>query len=137
MQGLLCIPFKGDTMLESDLIARAFHSDLKELYIYTFIAEQLDIQILPGPAESQVTLTEKEAARVMVSYSIGKESDFTKLFAGAEVRTYFAEDVNIHTKTIVNLAAHMLTDKGNIEMMYTTLLSNILHVPSNLRNRPN
>jgi hypothetical protein len=124
-------------MLESDLIARAFNSELRELYIYTFLAEQLDLQIPPGPAGSTVTLGPEEAARLVVTYNIGKESDFTKLYTQATVQTYFNEDVNIHLKTTVNLAAHLLTDKGNIEMMYTTLLSNILHVPENLRNRPN
>lgn len=124
-------------MLESDLIAREMSKDLKELYIYTFLAEQLGLQLPPGPARSTVHLGPREAARLVVVYNIGDQSDFGSLYAKASVQTFFSENVNMHLKTTVNLAAHLLTDKGNIELVYTTLLSNILHVPENLRNRPN
>ena len=127
----------GHTMLESDILFDERASKLRELMLITTIQERLGIHTSRSQLRTNITLDVGHIAQLVVVYNIGEDSDFTNLSVDVNALTEFKEHISPQLSTTVNLAAKLLTDKYNIEMIYTSLLSNILHVPDKLRERPN
>jgi len=81
---------------------------------------------------------EDTEAQIVVVYNILKGSGFSSLQCKVESRAEFIkDDTPDELKQIANTAVRILTDQGNIELIYTSVMNNMLHVPTKLRDNPN
>lgn len=76
-------------------------------------------------------------AQLVVVYNIQDGSNEERLVCSARSKTIFTDNVNDLTKTLLNTASQMLVDNHNLAYVYTSILSNMLHVPTELREKPN
>ena len=76
-------------------------------------------------------------AQLIIVYNLMEGSGFDELNCKMESRTRFEENVTPEAKQVVNTAARILCDKENVSLIYTSVLSNMLHVPAELRKKPN
>lgn len=77
-------------------------------------------------------------AQLVVVYNILEGSGFTQLRCEVHTETRFLnEEIATELSQVTNIAARMLTDAHNIELIYISLMNNLTHVPTKLREKPN
>jgi hypothetical protein len=89
------------------------------------------------PGESLLPADPNTAVQLVVVYNLQEGCGLESLVCKARSQTLKTGDASDELVTIANTAAQMLTDDHQISRVYTSIVSNMLHVPTELREKPN
>ena len=91
----------------------------------------------PGAAQTKMVGDLDVVATVTVTYQVLEGTDAQNLLVHAKGSTEFHDGATDLISNAANTAVDILTDKPSVGMMYKSIVSNMLYVPSELRDKPN
>lgn len=112
------------------------------VFVYKWITGNVSLQESTyedpsSPGVGLLPVDEDTVAQVTVVYNLQKGTTIQSLVCNARSKTEFFSDASNVIKTLANTVSQMLIDDYNMSLIYTSILDNMLHVPPELRKKPN
>lgn len=90
-----------------------------------------------APGETKEATDPRVIARLVVTYDVMEGTSAEELLVHAKSHTEFKPSTDPLVKNATNSAAEILIDQPSVGMFYSSLINNMLYVPTELRDKPN